>query len=332
MVKVSVIIPAYNVGPYIEKCIRSIQHQTYGNIEIIIIDDGSTDETPKILDDLQENDKRICVIHKENEGVSTARNIGIERSNGYYIMFVDGDDYIEEDCISYFVKLIKKDDCDMAISRNMYTIFNQKQVLKDTYQLLDSMQVVEEIYLAKIREAVWNKLYKKSFLIEHNVQFDKNIWFGEGMLFNIRYLQNANKVIVGKRKVYHQTYNPDSAMRNFKLENNYCGIRSLIEQRKFWREDTERLENAWTYHYRCFSLSILRGLIKTKQVKQNKYVYKECIRNLRSNISIPLKVNISPFMKCMFLAMSISPVLVTKVIVYKEKVANKKARALLDET
>lgn len=328
--KVTVIVPAYNVEQYIERCVVSIQRQSYSNIELIIVDDGSTDRTPQIIDSLKGNDDRICVVHKENAGVSSARNLGLEKAGGEYIIFVDGDDHLEEDCVSYFVELIDKFDCDIAVGKRFYTVWNQNQVSEDNQAAVDSLQIVEDIYLSKIREAVWNKIYKKAFLAKHNIQFDRDIWFGEGMLFNIKCLQHADKVAVGERKVYHQTYNPDSAMRNFNLESNYCGIRSLYEQKKYWKESNERIESAWIYHHRCFFLSILRGLIKTKQVKKHKNVYKVCIKNLKKNIDVPLKVNISIGLKIMFLAMCVSPVLVTRAIVCRDKMANKKARVLLN--
>ena len=97
MEKISVIIPVYNGEKYIERCVLSVVNQTYKNIEIMVIDDGSSDRTAEIIDDMRYEDKRIKVVKKKNEGVSSARNCGIEKSTGDYIMFVDADDYIEKD-------------------------------------------------------------------------------------------------------------------------------------------------------------------------------------------------------------------------------------------
>ena len=114
--KVSFIIPCYNVEPYIEKCINSITRQTISEIEIIPVDDGSPDGTGKILDRLAEKDPRIKVIHKENAGVSAARNSGLQLAIGDYIVFVDGDDFIAEDYAEYMLTLINQTGADVFVS------------------------------------------------------------------------------------------------------------------------------------------------------------------------------------------------------------------------
>ena len=100
MVETSVIIPAYNVSAYLEKCVSSVLEQTRGDFEVIVVNDGSTDSTPKICEQLREKDKRVRVIHKSNGGVSSARNIGIQAATGEYVFFLDGEDWIPEYCLS----------------------------------------------------------------------------------------------------------------------------------------------------------------------------------------------------------------------------------------
>ena len=107
--KVSVIVPIYNVERYIDKCVRSLMLQDYGNIEIILVDDGSPDNSGRIIDELSKEDNRIIVIHKANGGVSTARNAGLLQATGEYVMFVDSDDWVEKDYVSYFLDIVQKD-------------------------------------------------------------------------------------------------------------------------------------------------------------------------------------------------------------------------------
>ena len=111
---VSVIIPAYNIERYISRCLDSIMAQTYNNLEIIVIDDGSKDQTAEILDDYQKRDSRIIVVHKENGGVSSARNNGLDIATGDYISFVDGDDLIESNMYEILVKILEKEKTDIA--------------------------------------------------------------------------------------------------------------------------------------------------------------------------------------------------------------------------
>ena len=111
---VSVIIPAYNIEDYIGRCLDSVLSQTYKNLEILVVDDGSSDCTGEILDDYEKKDQRIRVIHKENGGVSSARNIGIEAATGDYIGFVDGDDLMEPEMYKTLVNLLKEENADIA--------------------------------------------------------------------------------------------------------------------------------------------------------------------------------------------------------------------------
>ena len=111
---ISIIIPVYNIEKYLSKCLESIAIQSYQNLEILLIDDGSSDRSPEICDAYKKKDKRFCVIHKENGGLSSARNAGIEIASGKYLLFVDGDDYIDKDMVKILYKRIKQDKSDMA--------------------------------------------------------------------------------------------------------------------------------------------------------------------------------------------------------------------------
>ena len=316
---VSVIVPVYNVEKYIARCVKSIISQDYQNLQILLVDDGSKDASRQILDTMAMVDSRIQVIHQENAGVSTARNVGLQAALGEYIFFVDGDDYLEEDCVSYFVKMMINTNCNIAISKYNFTWDNKEQVQNDYQIVIDSEKIIEDIYLMKINVAVWNKMYNHLFLKENNIRFNPDFWYGEGMLFNIECLQQAEQVAVGERKVYYQVHNPKSAMRDFNLESNYCGIRSLEYQKKKWIKTNKNIENAWVYHYRCFSNSILCGLVKTNTVQENRAVYKKCIRNLRKDIMVPLRVNISIKQKLYYLLAMVCPVLLAKRRAWKDQ-------------
>ena len=160
---VSIIVPIYNVGRYVEKCITTIVNQTYKNIEIILIDDGSTDKSGKICDEWKEKDKRIKVIHKENEGVSIARNVGIKNATGQYFFFVDGDDYLSEDIIYNLYKSLIENNAQIAVSGHFYVTYFNKTMLysKENYvangeEILKRLLRFDDIY-----PVIWGKLYKR---------------------------------------------------------------------------------------------------------------------------------------------------------------------------
>lgn len=285
--KVSVIVPVYNVEKYIDKCVRSLIGQNYSNIEIILVDDGSFDKSGIIIDRLQSTDSRVIVIHQKNNGVSSARNAGLEAATGEYVTFVDGDDWVDTNYITYFVNLLETSRCDIAMNINNFTEKANKS--SDDYFVVSAEKAIEWIYLGDIFVAVWNKMYRKKLLDDNKIYFNKEIWYGEGMLFNIECLQYTESVVVGEKSVYHQTFNPNSAMRKFNLESNFCGIRSMEMQKKLWIKHNARIEDAWTYHRYCFNRTIIDGLVRADMLKENKEIYKECVRGLRKGITIAFK-------------------------------------------
>lgn len=284
---VSVIVPVYNVEKYISKTVKSLINQDYNNIEIILVDDGSPDKSGKIIDNLALKDNRIVVIHKENGGVSSARNAGLKVAKGEYVTFVDGDDWVDVNYITYFVNLLEVSRCDIAMNKNNYTETNN--LSSDEYSIVKAEKAIEWIYLGDIFVAVWNKMYRKKLFDDNKIFFNNDIWYGEGMLFNIECLQYTESVVVGGKSVYHQTFNPDSAMRKFNLESNFCGIRSLELQKRLWIKQNKRIENAWKYHKYCFNRSIIDGLVRSDMLEENKETYKECVKGLRKGIMIVFK-------------------------------------------
>lgn len=286
--KVSVIVPVYNVEKYIKKCVESLINQEYRNFEIILINDGSVDNSGMIIDEMSLRDDQIKVIHQKNQGVSAARNVGISFSKGEYITFVDGDDWVDKDYISYFVSLMEKYGCPVAMNKNNHTEI-QKLSNNNSY-LISAESAIKSIYMGDIFVAVWNKMYTKKLLEDNQIIFNSDIWYGEGMLFNIECLQYTDMVAIGEKSVYHQTFNTDSAMRKFNLQSNFCGIKSLEIQKKLWKKNNKDIEDAWRYHRYCFNRSIVDGLVRSGLVNSNKSVYKECVSNIRKDIGLPLKM------------------------------------------
>ena len=164
MPEVSVIIPVYKVEKYIHKCIDSVLNQTFRDIQVILVDDGSPDNCGHICDEYSKADKRVSVVHKENGGLSDARNAGMKYAEGNYILFVDSDDYIEHDMIEYMYSRIKDSDADMATC-GIYEVYSDR--IEEQKREPDFVCSGEEAFRCilqghTIRGEVWNKLIRKS--------------------------------------------------------------------------------------------------------------------------------------------------------------------------
>ena len=226
---ISIIVPVYNVEQYLDKCLDSLTNQTYKNLEIILIDDGSTDSSGKKCDEWKQKDTRITVIHKQNSGVSSARNMGLNKSTGTYVIFIDSDDYCDIKMIEKLYFLIKKYNSEMAICSFYYLYDNY---LKEAKKLKNLLKMNKTTFLDNINQDyykgyLWNKLLKKELL--KNLQFDENKYICEDMFFVINYLENCNNIIYTDQSLYYYRQNNNSVMHNMNLNKVYHHVKSLDE-------------------------------------------------------------------------------------------------------
>lgn len=211
-IKISVIIPVYNVEKYIGQCLDSIVNQTYKNLEIIIVNDGSNDNSLEIINRYSQNDRRIKIINLENKGVSFARNIGIKNSEGNYISFVDSDDYLN---LNTYEKLVKNLDGEDLIIFNYGRFENStREIIKEKYVSDDEMQELpeEKRYLySKINHSCWNKLYKTEYLKRNKFKFleilyEDAVWKVETMFLT------SNIKLIDETFYYYRINRKDSIM------------------------------------------------------------------------------------------------------------------------
>ena len=209
---ISVIIPVYNTAKHLEKCLDSIVSQTYKNLEIILVDDGSTDNSAEICRKYSEIDKRVIFVSKENEGVSKTRNKGISLARGDYYHFPDSDDYLELDTYEYLLDLIKKHNCDAVAFEHFVTYPNREiahSTEKSRYGLFDAVKT-QKILMSGMQFCC-NKLYSKK-LIE-GLSFREDIYRGEDTLFAAQALDKADSVWFDPRPLYHYVQSEESACR-----------------------------------------------------------------------------------------------------------------------
>ena len=234
---ISVIVPIYNVEKYLTKCLDSIINQTYKNLEIILVDDGSPDNCPKICDEYAKRDKRIKVIHKKNQGVSVARNVGIESSEGKYICFVDSDDFISNDFLTKLINKIKEENSDAVIC-DYYTYKNDKEykhINKNWKKIVCNDLSMYFGNLRNVHRAVWAALYKKNII--KDLRFNPELKIAEDFLFLLQVLKNAEKISYVNECLYYYFINNDSVMRT-KNENYYNYI---IDGLMRCKEELEKL-------------------------------------------------------------------------------------------
>ena len=219
--KVSIIIPVYNTENCINKCLQTIVNQTYKNIEIIVIDDGSSDNSANICDKYENMDKRIKVIHKGNEGTSIARNIGINVATGNYIAFVDSDDYVKDNYIEILLKNILETGSDLSVC-NYINVKDHKteiEYFQKNIRILNKEECYNEMIInTKFAGYVWNKLYSTQILKQMN-----NTYFNEYVVedfeFNTRYIKYCKKICYTEDILYYYYRNNNGITGSFKIND-----------------------------------------------------------------------------------------------------------------
>lgn len=216
-VVVSVIIAVYNVEAYLENCLKSLCNQTYSSLEIILIDDGSTDASAALCDYWAKKDFRVKVIHQKNAGVSAARNKGLEIASGVYVTFVDSDDWVEPDFIEELVK--NHHQGEMTVTGYQVDFVQKKQnksVLKtysgDEICYLEKIETVD-LFGAGLFSSIWNKLYERERLQKQNIQFPEEMNLGEDIVFNLHYMKDLpGKICMVNKALYHYMRRGESSL------------------------------------------------------------------------------------------------------------------------
>ena len=198
---VSVIVPVYKSEKTLRTCVESLRRQTETDIEIILVDDGSPDSCPQICEELAEEDFRIRFVHKENGGVSSARNRGIEEARGEYLLFVDSDDYVEPDMVEELLRRIGG--MDMAVCGFHHHFMGRDVEKVPPIQVWTGAESFLVLYGEGYLNMPWNKLFRRNLA----GRFDKSLSLGEDLLFNLDYLRRASGVAVVQKPLHHYIQN-----------------------------------------------------------------------------------------------------------------------------
>ncbi len=257
---ISVIVPVYNVEKYIRNCLDSIVNQTYKDLEIILVDDGSTDRSGTICDEYAEKDARIKVIHKGNEGQSIARNIGLENATGEFIGFVDSDDTIELEMFKNLHSAIQ--DVDIAIcGHNIVWNQNIETTSTGDEKILPQELLWQEI-LGSLNNAVWNKLFRRDLI--GGIYFDSRFAHGEDLIFNILYLKSAKMGRLIDKPLYNYYKHGDSITTGKFTRRKLLEIASKDEALRLVQEIyPPMIKTAEKYCFRA-RMNIMRNIYKAK--------------------------------------------------------------------
>ena len=203
--KISIIIPAYNVEKYIAKCLHSVINQSYKNLDVIVVDDGSKDRTGCIIDDYSAKDNRIRAVHQPNGGLPNARNTGMKYANGDYVMFLDSDDWIEPTCCEVIVSEMQKDKADLVFFE-YYKEYKNKTVQMKTYPheklIYNRDGGKQEFFLYDMRTiTAWGKIYSAEIL--HKCEYNESLRTAEDVEFNYRIYDRVNKAVYIQTPLLH---------------------------------------------------------------------------------------------------------------------------------
>ena len=243
---VSILLPCYNVESFLSQCLESLTYQTHRHLQIILIDDGSTDNTWQIMQEYAAKDSRIEIYHQDNQGVATTRNHLLEKVKGEYVLFVDSDDWVELDMVEFLVRQIEQEQADIVTCGMVVndTPINQVKVSKECWN--QEKVIYEFLRHVSFSGSLWNKLLKSSLL--HNIQFHCGISYGEDALFVWNVLQRVQRVVFTDKILYHYRKNSQSISRQ-QWKPDKKGTGHMV-----WQEICSDVELSW-----CKYLSIARA-------------------------------------------------------------------------
>jgi len=287
MCKASVIIAAYNIENYIERCLNSITRQTLEDIEIIVVNDGSTDKTLEKINNIAKNDKRVRVINKENQGVIEARRSGYNIAVGEYILFIDGDDWIDINSIELLYNNAKSGDYDIVCNNYSYafddgTFQEVKQIA--TGELIGE-KFLEAVMLEYVFPSICSKFIKKEFIDINNIIFPSNMTYGEDLAMSIELALNNPKVSFIELPLYFYYQRMNSVTniisdKIFDINKSIKFIKNKLEEKNIYNKYVKEFEFMVFNHNFNYRMTIILG----KNKKYSKEIY-EIWKSYRINLS-----------------------------------------------
>ena len=312
---ISIIVPVYNVAQYLPKCIESMTNQTYSNLEILLVDDGATDESGRICDEYAAKDSRIRVFHRENGGQSTARNLALDNARGEYIAFVDSDDWCQPEMYAHMMEAIERNKADMAVCGITYESYFQTAEKPAKARVLDNLHTMKA-YLQDpdIGPFLWNKLYKAE--LWDGIRFIPMKQADDARIIH-EVLGRSKKTVVVEDPAYMYLQRAGSAERNGFSKNDYLQLEWSGALKEYIAANyPELLEYAYQVRFYAI-IKMMYKILYYLQYKKNKQAYQELYSLLKqeyeeANTLFPhntyLKMNSAEsYLKAMYITALRSP-------------------------
>lgn len=289
MIKVSVIIPAYNIENYIERCLISIKNQTLQHIEIIVINDGSTDKTLEAIKNVAEGDDRFRIINKDNEGIIEARKSGLNIAKGEYIFFVDGDDWIKGNALELLYNKANNEDADIVISNAIKTDGNNSEVL-NLYNIEREIEIkddpIKHFLLDNILPSMLAQLIKKDFITGNSIVFPERLSYGEDVATSLSWLLYRPKISFINEGLYYYFQREDSISKIPGIK-----IKDIVVSFQFIKKQLEEkdLFNAYKYEFEklCYRHIFIGKILRINKL----YNFRKDIFKAYLSFNINIKSN-----------------------------------------
>lgn len=286
---ITIIVPIYNVEAYLPKCIESILNQTYSNIEIILVNDGSPDNSGEICKRYANEDKRIKIVNKPNGGLSDARNAGLNVASGEYVIFVDSDDYIEKNLVNDTYTKLREHSADLCCfnysSVDECGNYLNKDILEldDKIYNIDSANIndylITKFLTYKHGIEAWDRIYKMKIIKDNNLRFSYNHEiFAEDLMFNLLYLTHTNKIVTISKSYYNYLIRTDSIMAKPKKELFRRYLELFTRLKTYWEMHNSNMKD-------CVSLGYFIWLIATIKLKFGEGLTRKVVTNELKSVS-----------------------------------------------
>lgn len=297
---ISIIIPIYNVDEYLYRCLSSVACQTFKNFEVIMVNDGSTDDSADIAHGFDKNFKNFTLVHNEKKGVASARNLGIRLSKGEYIAFVDSDDYIDPNYLYRLYTAAKKNDADVSCCN--YALYNIESGFMHSIKVRKPRKgIYTNTKMAKrtvsdfsMRSYLWNKLWRRDLFVKYNIEFPE--MYFEDIATTARLLYLANKVVAINKCLYYYTLRDGSIVKSFTAEKLNDYVLSLAILRRFFI-DQEVYKKMRFNHHRLASTMMFTNIYGLFQIHSANKNFKGYFKNLFNSSRSIMYIMSSKFKK-----------------------------------
>lgn len=297
MPKISVIVPVYKAENYLHRCVDSLLAQTFTDFEVLLVDDGSPDRSGEICDEYAQKDDRVRVFHKENGGVSSARNVGIDNALGEYTIHADPDDWVEPNMLEELYKKAQEEDADMVICDFIKHTATKEIMCEQRPTNNTSFDVLNDILVQKLHGACWNKLIKASTYRIRGIRFPENIVIWEDQFFLINIIKEDIKVAHVNKYLYHYDYfiNPNSLVRKQNQNKVFESMQFFIDY------FSNRLDNRYLNHLKIACKNKAFVIEKFDNGKDFINFYSEINKYYKNNKNGLVSISIAYIIKYPFL-------------------------------